>query len=92
MVIKIELPRAIEEKLRADFGDLSAAGKEAMLVELYRQGRISHGELTEGLGLSRYETDGVLRGHNVTQDLLAAEELDGQLAGLRAGVRVTRSP
>jgi predicted HTH domain antitoxin len=83
MAIKIELPDAIEEKLRADFGDPSAAGKEAMLVELYRQGRISHGELAEGLGLSRYETDGVLRRHNVTEDLLSREELDEQLAGLR---------
>ena len=53
-----------------------------MLVELYRQGRISHGELAEGLGLSRYETDGVLRRH-VTEDLLSGEELDEQLAGLR---------
>ncbi len=83
MAITIELPIAIEEKLRADFGDLSAAGKEAMLVELYRQGKISHGELAEGLGLSRYETDGVLKRHDVTEDLLAGEELDEQLTGLR---------
>ncbi len=83
MAINIELPSDIEAKLRADFGDLSVAGREAMLVELYRQGKISHGELAEGLGLSRYETDNVLRRHNVTEDLLAAEELDEQLAGLR---------
>jgi len=50
MAIRIELPRAIEERLRGDFGDASAAGKEAMLVELYRQGRISHGELAAALG------------------------------------------
>jgi len=56
MAIRIELPSAIEERLRADLGDLAVAGKEAMLVELYRQGRISHGELAESLGLSRYET------------------------------------
>jgi hypothetical protein len=83
MAIKIELPSDIEDKLRADFGDLAVAGKEAMLVELYRQGKISHGELAESLGVSRYETDGVLRRHNVTEDLLASNELDEQLAGLR---------
>ena len=83
MAIRIELPSAIEEKLRADIGDLAVAGKEAMLVELYRQGRISHGELAESLGLSRYETDGVLKRHNVTEDLLASRELDEQVAGLR---------
>jgi predicted HTH domain antitoxin len=83
MAIKIELPDAIEDKLRADVGDLAVAGKEAMLVELYRQGKISHGELAESLGVSRYETDAVLRRHNVTEDLLASDELDEQLAGLR---------
>ena len=84
MAIEIELPGAIEERLRADFGDLSVAAKEAMLVELYRQRRISHGELAEGLGLSRYETDGVLRRHSVIEDLLTTEEHDDQVAGLRA--------
>jgi len=86
MAIRIELPSAIEERLRADLGDLAVAGKEAMLVELYRQGRVSHGELAEALGLSRYETDGVLKRHNVTEDLLAGDELDAQVAGLRKAV------
>ncbi len=40
MAINIDLPESIEEKLRSDLGDLSAAGKEAMLVELYRQGNV----------------------------------------------------
>jgi len=83
MAITIELPGAIEEKLRVDFVDLSAVGKEAMLVELYRQGNLSHGELAESLGLSRYEIDDVLRRHNVTEDLLTNEELEEQVAGLR---------
>jgi len=83
MAIHIELPAAIEERLRGDFADVSAVGREAMLVELYRQGRISHGELAAGLGLSRYATDTVLRRHNVTEDLLAGGELDEQLQGLR---------
>jgi len=80
MAISIELPTGIEEKLRAELGDLSAAGKEAMLVELYREGRISHGELAEGLGLSRYQADGVLKRHNVTEDLLCSDELAEQVA------------
>ena len=83
MAIEIDLPVAVEEKLRAELGDLGAVGKEAMLVELYRQGKISHGELAQSLGLSRYETDGVLKRHNVTEDLLSSEELAEQVAGLR---------
>lgn len=83
MAITIQLPSGIEEKLRADLGDLALAGKEAMLVELYRQGKICHGELAQSLGVSRYETDEVLRRHNVTEDLLTSQELAEQVAGLR---------
>ena len=83
MAITIELPCAIEEKLRADAGDLAAAGKEALLIELYREGRISHGELADGLGLSRSQADEVLSRRGVTEDLLTSVELAEQVAGLR---------
>jgi predicted HTH domain antitoxin len=84
MSINIELPQSIEARLRADLGDLDSAGKEAMLVELYRQGKLSHGELATGLGLSRYETDDLLTRHNVIEDLITGEDLNAQLAGLRS--------
>jgi predicted HTH domain antitoxin len=83
MAITIELSRTIEEKLRFEDGDLAAAGKEAMLIELYREGRISHGELAEALGLSRNQVDDVLRRRRVTEDLLTSTELAEQVAGLR---------
>jgi predicted HTH domain antitoxin len=83
MAITIELPRAIEEKLRLEDGDLAAVGKEAMLTELYREGRISHGELAEAIGLSRNQVDAVLRRRRVTEDLLTSKELTEQVAGLR---------
>lgn len=83
MAIRIELPTAIENKLRAELGDLDLAGREAMLVELYRQGRISHGELASGLDISRYQADELLKRHNVTEDLITSAELETQLNGLR---------
>jgi predicted HTH domain antitoxin len=83
MAITIELPIAIEEKLRSEVGDLAGVGKEAILIELYREGKISHGELAEGLGLSRNQVDDVLRRRRVTEDLLTTKELDDQVAGLR---------
>jgi predicted HTH domain antitoxin len=83
MGINIELPSEIEARLRAELGDVASAGKEAMLVELYREGKISHGDLAEALGLSRYEADGVLKRHGVTEDLLTSEELAEQLSRLR---------
>lgn len=84
MAITIDLPGAIEEKLRSEEGDVAALGKEAILIELYREGRISHGELADGLGLSRNQVDAVLRRRTVTEDLLTDKELAEQVAGLRS--------
>ncbi len=83
MAIHIELPPAIEQKLRALAGDPGAIGREAMLVELYRQGAVSHEESPEGLGISRLGVDAILRQHGVTEDLMTAEEHAAQVAGLR---------
>ena len=83
MAIMIELPGAIEEKLRAEEGDVAALGKEVILIELYREGRISHGELADGLGLPRNQVDAVLKRRTVTEDLLTDRELAEQFAALR---------
>lgn len=87
MPIRIDLPESVEDRLRAELGDVDAAAKEALLVELYRQGALSHGELAQALGLSRPQVDGVLSRHNVVEDLLTSEELAAQVEGLRQLVR-----
>ncbi len=74
MSISFELPENVEAQLRRELGDLNAVAKEAALVELYRQGKLSHGQLAEALETSRYEVDGVLKRHNVTEDLMTTEE------------------
>jgi hypothetical protein len=81
--ISFQLPDDVEQRLRRELGDLDAVAKEAALVELYRQGQLSHGSLAESLGISRYEADAVLKRHNVSEDLLTREEFDEQLNGLR---------
>jgi len=82
MSIHFELPEAIEFKLRSELGDLALAGKEAMLIELYRQTRLTHHELSQALGLLRFETDADLKKHGVSEDLLTPEEYDDQIQGL----------
>lgn len=84
MTVTIELPKELEESLRAQFDNLDAAAKEAALVEFYRQEKLAHHELAHALGLSRYETDGVLKRHGVFYDL-SLEELEEQLQILRSG-------
>ena len=80
MSITVQLPAELEQRLRAQTPDLEAQAKEAMLVELYRQNKLSHTELSQALGLDRLETEGVLKRHLVTDDLPTDEEYNAALA------------
>lgn len=82
MAICFELPPDVEQGLRLKLGDVNRVTKEAALVELYRQEKITHHELARSLGLSRFETDALLKRHNVTEDLMTVEELQAELRPL----------
>jgi predicted HTH domain antitoxin len=84
MAVSFELPNDIEQSLRHELGDLGQAAKEAALVELYRQGQISHHDLSRALGNSRLETEAVLKKHRVTEDLPTQMEHEAALKRLRA--------
>ncbi len=80
-MIRIDVPIELEEQLRRDFADFDLAAKEAMGVELFRQGKLTHAQLGRLLGLSRYETDGVLKRHGVLYDLTAEDVIrDAQVS------------
>lgn len=83
MAVTFELPAMIERQLRGEWADFDAVAKEAALVELYRQARLTHYQLATALGLDRFATDELLKRHQVTEDLLSAEALGSQLAALR---------
>ena len=83
MTISFELPAEIEQELRREFPNLEQLIKEAALVELYRQEQLTHHMLAKSLGISRFEADGVLKLHNVTEDLITLEEYDEQMAAMR---------
>ena len=82
MAICFDLPTDVEHSLRQKLGDLNQATKEAALVELYRQDKITHYELARSLGLSRFEADALLKRYKVTEDLMTAEELRAELQSL----------
>ena len=84
MAISFTLPPEIEQQLREEFGDLNAAAKDAALVELYRHQRLTNHQLAKALGLDRFETEAVLKRHNVTEDLITPGEYSEQLTQLRA--------
>jgi predicted HTH domain antitoxin len=74
MAVNFQLPMDLEQTLRHDFKDLDAEAKEALLITLYRQGKLSHYALAQALGLDRFETEDILCKHNVTEDLGTVEE------------------
>jgi predicted HTH domain antitoxin len=87
MAVIVELPADLEQRLRGNTPDLDAQAKETLLVELYRQEKLSHYELSQALGLDRFATDGVLKRHQVAIDLPTPEELEEDLRYLRTLVR-----
>ena len=82
MSVSFELPREIKTCLRQELGDLDRAAKEAVLVDSYRQAKLTHQQLGSALGLSRFEADALLKRHEVFYDL-TAEDLARESEGLR---------
>ena len=80
MAVSFELPAEIEQNLRRSIDDLDGAAKEAALVDLYRQDRLSQHELAQALGISRLQTEAL---HNVTEDLPSADEIQEDIENLR---------
>jgi predicted HTH domain antitoxin len=82
MTIHFEIPNDIERELASNGADPNREAREAFLVELYRQDRITHHQLAEALGLSRLETEGVLKRHKISSGV-TANEMRAQAAALR---------
>ncbi|HTW95557.1 MAG TPA: UPF0175 family protein [Tepidisphaeraceae bacterium] len=78
MALTIQFPADVEKRLRADVPNLDAETREAAALELFRRGILSHYELSQVLGLDRFETDGYLQRHSVYDGSLTAEDLDEQ--------------
>ena len=57
MALTIQLPSDVEQRLRAQTPNLDAEAKEAVALDLFRKGKLSHYELSQMLGLDRFETD-----------------------------------
>ena len=85
--ISFDLPDSVERHLATLSANVDAAAKEAAVVELYRQGQLSHGALADCLGISRMEVDGLLERHGVTEDLPTVAEFREQVEAIRNRLR-----
>jgi predicted HTH domain antitoxin len=84
MSVTLDLPRDIEERLRQENPNLDADAREAYAVELFRQGKLNHFQLSRVLGVDRFETDAVLKRHQVEAQSLTSADLEADWVTLRA--------
>ena len=83
MAVTIQFPEDVEQRLRAQSSNLDADMKEAAGLELFRQGKLTHYELSQVLELDRFETDAYLKRHNVFEGSLTMEDLEEQSETLK---------
>lgn len=65
VTVTIDLPPELERVFARSGVDLGRTAKEALAVALFREGKLSHAEVGTALGLDRFETDALLKRHQV---------------------------
>jgi predicted HTH domain antitoxin len=76
LTVTLNYPPELEQKLRQEVPNLDADVTEAYAVAMFRQGKLSHYELSQALGLDRFETDAYLKRHNIYEGSLTMEDLE----------------
>lgn len=66
MKLTIDIPLSVEQSLQQQLGaGLAQAAKEALAIAWYREERLSIGQVSELLGISVYESEGLMKRHGV---------------------------
>jgi len=84
MPVTISLPEDVERQLRSELPDLDERAREALLIALYRDRKLSIGRLGRILGIGAIAADAWLADRGVTlnytsDDLRADREALGEL-------------
>jgi predicted HTH domain antitoxin len=79
MKITVQLPDDLTEQ-----SDPGRAALEALAIEGYRSEALSHFQASQLLGLSRFEFDGFLKRHHVTDHAYGVDDLACDLASISA--------
>ncbi len=80
MTVIIPIPDNLDEAL---VRELDQAAREAVAVRLYREGKFSHGQFADFLGIGRGQVDEVLGRHGVV-DEFTADEIAAQVKASRS--------
>ncbi|HVX84785.1 MAG TPA: UPF0175 family protein [Phycisphaerae bacterium] len=82
LTITLQFPPEVEASLRAQNPNIESQLTEAVAVELFRRGQLSHYELSKVLHLDRFETDAYLQRHKIYEGSLTMEDLDEEARAL----------
>ncbi len=67
MTLGLDLPDSWESLLGLDSGDAANRARQMLVLEGYREGRLSRGQVSEMLGLGFHETESLLATHHAQQ-------------------------
>jgi hypothetical protein len=67
MTLVLDLPDSWESLLGLNSGDAAQRAREMLVLEGYREGRLSRGQVSEMLGLGFHETEVFLAEHHAEQ-------------------------
>ncbi|MCC6123623.1 MAG: UPF0175 family protein [Pirellulales bacterium] len=73
MSVVIDITPETEKLLQAEWGDLNKAAREALIIESYRQGKLSLGQCSEIMGKSLLETEAFFHSRSVDLPLTGEE-------------------
>ena len=83
MSITFTIPESIEQELAQQLGDLGQAAKEALIIESYRTGKLSIGQVANVLGFeTRFQAEEWLGKRGVTWNC-SLDELQADRKTLR---------
>jgi hypothetical protein len=82
LTVSVNLPPEVEHELGPERSRLSVVAREAVATDLFRRGLLSHAQLGMTLGLNRFETEALLKRHQVTEHALTHEEVDAELESI----------
>jgi predicted HTH domain antitoxin len=73
MTITFDIPQSIQQRVLSEGADPNREAKLAYLIDLYRQDRITHDDLSEALGLEFHQTQQLIKEHGAGDDFNLAD-------------------
>jgi predicted HTH domain antitoxin len=84
LIIKLDVPKEIEAKIRSQSTAIDAEVREAFALELYRRGRLEFHDLSQMLGLDHIQTSELLQRNRIYRGSLTAEDIESDRRTLAA--------